>query len=62
MILAFDVYSDSGFAWALVIVGIALVAVVLLYFLIMSAIANRVNRPREKPSGSADSQGNRRGF
>ena len=47
MIAAFDFFSPGGFYAALAIVGIALAAAVVLYFLIMSAIANRVNRPRK---------------
>jgi hypothetical protein len=57
MIAAFDVYFDGGFAWALVIVGFGLAAAVLIYFLIMSAIANRVNRPHEKPGSQNDRRG-----
>jgi len=57
MIGAFDFYSPGGFYAGLAIVGIALAAAVLLYFLIMSAIANRVNRPREKPGSQNDRRG-----
>jgi hypothetical protein len=43
---AADVFFKGGFLVSLAFVGLGLMAVAVLYFLIMSAIANHVNRPR----------------
>lgn len=42
-------FPTGYFAWALLVCAIGLAVAVAVYFFVMSAIARRVNHPREKP-------------